>query len=286
MARISFFNWLDLSGIQDTSDPSVKWVYYTHLGKRYRLPIRKLRRGPSRRDEELSMLFQNNRDEESEVRGPLGDYHGMVHEVKQAYGLEMPPSSDIVNPWRHAAEFLFESKSEDVIDFVLKFYQDERVQGSMANIVDKFTRFTAGLYEIMDDEFRQIAYERQSLNPANNLTQSTIDNVNEDIDRYFESVMKIIDMLKARKVASDDYDVVREVCGIAQLPDSLTVFVRDFLITRKINVELFKTAVTDLKEKFGMGHFDDMPEQEVHPPTEDMVIVDDYEETSDHDTRI
>jgi hypothetical protein len=77
---IRFIDWLDITGIQNTSVPSVKWIVYTHLGQRYRIPIKKPR-GPVERvgDDDFSTLGPKIYNE---IVGPFDDYHGQTELLK------------------------------------------------------------------------------------------------------------------------------------------------------------------------------------------------------------
>jgi hypothetical protein len=77
---ISFVNWLDVTGLEDTDIPGYKWVVYTHLGQRYRLLISKPRGPSSTVDEKLMEQFGQDHDE---IVGPFGDYHGQLELLRQ-----------------------------------------------------------------------------------------------------------------------------------------------------------------------------------------------------------
>lgn len=74
IAKIWFIEWLDICRIENSSNSSVKWLVYRHMGQRYRIPLRK-RRGPTvcEYDKDVAEKFVGLHNE---VLGPFGDYHG------------------------------------------------------------------------------------------------------------------------------------------------------------------------------------------------------------------
>lgn len=71
--RIHFFEWLQVSGIESSSSSNVKWIVYTYMGHKYRIPFKKTR-GPSNTINPLLVAkFGNMHDQ---VLGPYNDYHG------------------------------------------------------------------------------------------------------------------------------------------------------------------------------------------------------------------
>lgn len=81
--RISFIDWMDVTGIESSTSSNVKWIVYTELGEKYRIPIRK-NRGPtsvSTVDQvALSMKFGGLH---KQLLGPYGDYHGQQELLKE-----------------------------------------------------------------------------------------------------------------------------------------------------------------------------------------------------------
>ena len=75
MVYIQFIHWLNVTGIENTHKPNVKWIVYTHNGARYRIPLKKSR-GPVASDQNDDELRLRLGKLYSEVIGPFGDYHG------------------------------------------------------------------------------------------------------------------------------------------------------------------------------------------------------------------
>ena len=78
--RITWQQWLGYCGIRESGIPNVKWIYYTYMGKQYKIPLVK-KRGPS-------PVVQNTLAIDSELfeelAGPYGDFHGqrdLVYEI-------------------------------------------------------------------------------------------------------------------------------------------------------------------------------------------------------------
>lgn len=78
--RILFIQWLDVTGIENSEKPNVKWIVYTHLGTKYRIPIKKIR-GLHPPNNELSMVYPKELHEQ--IRGPYGDYHNQSDFLQQ-----------------------------------------------------------------------------------------------------------------------------------------------------------------------------------------------------------
>lgn len=80
---IRFIDWLNVTGIENTSVPSIKWIVYTHLGQKYRIPIKRPR-GPVQNvdDDDLSGL---NPKIYNEIVGPFGNYHGQEALLKEVF---------------------------------------------------------------------------------------------------------------------------------------------------------------------------------------------------------
>jgi hypothetical protein len=143
---IGFYNFLDLSGI-DNKD-SMKWVYYTHLGKRYRIPLKKRQRGPSMRDRELEIFFDNNPNFEEEIRGPNGDYHGMLLDIKSHYKLHNPlPDQN----WDH---LLFKSTEQENRAYFEKLVNSQTFRDYLVEFLLDVTTLSRRLYSKLNNEYK------------------------------------------------------------------------------------------------------------------------------------
>lgn len=143
---IGFYNLLDLSGI-DNKD-SMKWVYYTHLGKRYRIPLKKRQRGPSMRDRELEIFFDNNPNFEEEIRGPNGDYHGMLLDIKSHYKLHNPlPDQN----WDH---LLFKSTEQENRAYFEKLVNSQTFRDYLVEFLVDVTTLSRRFYTKLNDEYK------------------------------------------------------------------------------------------------------------------------------------
>jgi hypothetical protein len=143
---IGFYNLLDLSGI-DNKD-SMKWVYYTHLGKRYRIPLKKRQRGPSMRDRELEIFFDNNPNFEEEIRGPNGDYHGMLLDIKSHYKLHNPlPDQN----WHH---LLFKSTEQENRAYFEKLVNSQTFRDYLVEFLLDVTTLSRRLYSKLNNEYK------------------------------------------------------------------------------------------------------------------------------------
>lgn len=81
--RILFIDWLDVTGIESSTSSNVKWIVYTHLGQKYRIPIKK-NRGPSAVSTVDQVAFSMKfGDKHKELLGPFGDYHGQQELLKE-----------------------------------------------------------------------------------------------------------------------------------------------------------------------------------------------------------
>jgi hypothetical protein len=145
---IGFYNFLNLSGL-DNKD-SMKWVYYTHLGKRYRIPLKKRQRGPSMRDPELEVFFENDQAFEEELRGPNGDYHGMLLDIKSHYKLHNPL------PDQNWDNLLFKSSEQENRAYFEKLVNSQTFKDYLVEFLVDVTSLTRHLYNKLDNTYKNI----------------------------------------------------------------------------------------------------------------------------------
>lgn len=250
LIRINFLNWLDVSGFNNDNN-KIKWIYYTYLGRKYRFPLQKLRRGPQKPDLELEEFFANETDTLHQLKGPLGDYHGQLQLIKQIYGISPDPKNDTVyNPFPTQAELLFKSEGRQITTLIHSVLNNIHFQDAVELAGLNYSRLLIEIYDLLDDEIRQLAFERQSLNKLDERL---------DFRQYSQSTktitkfaMELIDQLKTKKEElGEDFEIFTEICKMAEFPQSFAIMIRDYLVNRKLNTELFATFMTDLKTKYG-----------------------------------
>jgi len=82
---ITFLNWINVTCIENSGTSSIKWIVYTHLGQKYRIPVKRPR-GPI---EPIDAPFRSKVDPKiyNEMVGPFGDFHGQIDLIKQLFPL-------------------------------------------------------------------------------------------------------------------------------------------------------------------------------------------------------
>jgi hypothetical protein len=76
---INFIDWLNISLIEDIPNSKNKWIIYTHMGRKYRLPVVK-QRGINIIDQDIEKAFPDIHDQ---LLGPFGDYHGQKEILRE-----------------------------------------------------------------------------------------------------------------------------------------------------------------------------------------------------------
>jgi hypothetical protein len=261
--RISYYDWLDLSGVKETRDPTLKWVYYTHLGKKYKIPIRKKRRGPSQRDYELQTLFSNEPEKEEEIRGPLGDYHGLLKEVKQVYGLELPETTTIRNPFPTIGHFLFQSQGTEVTTCITKLLNNQLFQ----DYIEKCVRICQEIFNLLDGPTQTTLLDLFSIKLDESID---FESVHINLDKEFEK----LDRLKQKKAEDPDFNFIVEFCNEFNIPLEIPTILSEYIFTGKLN----KEALASLTEQY---------KKELDPKVTKFEDFDDaLQQTKDSDEKI
>jgi len=247
LMRINFLDWLDVCGFKN--DSKIKWVYYTYLGRKYSYPVKKVSRGPVKRDLQLEEFFSNQPQKLEELKGPLGDYHGQLDLIKSFYGLTPPRDNETVyNPFSNMAELLFDSKDSQISNVLEEILKNNHFIDFIDFTVLKYRGLLLDVYNLLDDDLRRIIYHRQA---SNKLTER-IDcrEHTESIKQFCNSIQQFIDLLKERKANNENFDFLKEVCDMMGLPESFADLLREYIVNQNFNAELFTKCFADLKTKY------------------------------------
>lgn len=247
--RINFLNWLNVSGLEIQNE-KIKWIYYTYMGNRYRLPVKKVRRGPSKQEYELEEFFSNHKDELYELKGPFGDYHGKSDLIKEIYGLKSLPDNDTVyNPFINMAELLFSSEGQQITKLIREILGNTHFHDFVELTGLNYSRLILDIYNLLDSDLKKLAFDHQT---SNKLPERFDFRECSAAIKYFsQTAGNIIDVLKEKKANDENFDVIKEMCKMLNLPESFAVLLLDFIITKQFNAELFGIFMNEMKETHG-----------------------------------
>lgn len=188
VAKIYLYNLLNLSGIENKD--SLKWIYYTYMGKKYRMPLKKKSRGPSVRDDDLQIYFESEPEFEEEIRGPFGDYHGMLAELKNHYNLFVPPK----NNWAH---LFFGSNSIENRIYFKKLMESQQFRDFLVNLFVDMTSLSQKSFELLNDKYKNAIVEKFD-QPVN--LEYNFDKIKECIQILQIEEIDLIEFLKKDRV--------------------------------------------------------------------------------------
>lgn len=253
LMRINFLNWLDVCGFKN--DNKIKWVYYTYLGRKYSYPVKKVSRGPVKRDQQLEEFFSNQPEKLEELKGPLGDYHGQLDLIKSFYGLTAPRDNETVyNPFTNMAELLIDSKDTQISNVLEEILKNNNFQDFIDFTVLKYRGLLLDVYNLLDDDLRQIIYFRHA---SNKLTERIDFREHTDgIKQFCNSIQQFINIMKEKKANNENFEFLKEVCNMTGLPESFADLVREYIVNQNFDAELFKKLFEDLKRKFPEESFE------------------------------